>query len=561
MVATLMRDQQVPACLKGIQLPPNGWTLAILLALYIFSGLIGHDPWKNDDAVTIGVVNEMVNNGDWLRSSLAGRPFPDAPLYYWLATVSSHLLSWLLPVHEATRLASSVFTLLALTFILLAARELHGREPAPAAPLLLAGSVGFLFHAHEAQPMLAALAAHTAAYWGLVQIDRRPRRGACYFGAALGLGYLANGLAPMLPLLPVAAFVVWRAKNRQHTALLSLGALLLAGAIASLWLLPLLLTSPGYLSDLWLAELNQLSSSPQPLLSMQRLLLMLPWYAWPALPLAGWTLWAKRRQLSGTPMLLPIFSFVLTLLVVSLCLGARSASTLLLLPPLVLLAAPGIQSLRRGAANAFDWFGMITFSVFSLLIWLGWMAMVFGWPARLAKQLTRMEPGFVGQPAIAATVAALLATLAWCWLIATTPRSPMRGIMHWMAGVTLFWLLMTLLWMPWFDYGKTYRAVATSLVKALPEKRDCIAGMNLTDAMLASLSYFQGLQIVPARSAPDRNCDLLLIHGTPKEAGLTTTSGWRKIWEGGRPVDRRDNEKLRLYQRSAKKNVSGGARD
>jgi hypothetical protein len=54
---------------------------------------------------------------------------------------------------------------------------------------------------------------------------------------------------------------------------------------------------------------------------------------------------------------------------------------------------------------------------------------------------------------------------------------------------------------------------------------------------------------------------LLLIHGTPKEAGLTTTSGWRKIWEGGRPVDRRDNEKLRLYQRSAKKNVSGGARD
>ena len=29
----------------GISLPPSGWVLAILLALYICVGLIGHDPW------------------------------------------------------------------------------------------------------------------------------------------------------------------------------------------------------------------------------------------------------------------------------------------------------------------------------------------------------------------------------------------------------------------------------------------------------------------------------------------------------------------------------------
>jgi hypothetical protein len=46
---------------RGIpRLPPSGWTLAVLLVLYIFTGLIGHDPWKNDDAVTIGVVHDLV---------------------------------------------------------------------------------------------------------------------------------------------------------------------------------------------------------------------------------------------------------------------------------------------------------------------------------------------------------------------------------------------------------------------------------------------------------------------------------------------------------------------
>jgi 4-amino-4-deoxy-L-arabinose transferase-like glycosyltransferase len=73
---------------RGIPLPPSGWTLAVLLVLYIFTGLIGHDPWKNDDAITIGVVHDLVSNGNWLTPSLAGRPYPDAPLYYWVAAAS-----------------------------------------------------------------------------------------------------------------------------------------------------------------------------------------------------------------------------------------------------------------------------------------------------------------------------------------------------------------------------------------------------------------------------------------------------------------------------------------
>lgn len=534
---------------RGIPLPPSGWTLAVLLVLYIFTGLIGHDPWKNDDAVTIGVVHDLVSNGNWLTPSLAGHPYPDAPLYYWVAAASAHLLSWLLPLHEAARLASGVFTLLALGCTLLAARELHDREQAPAAPLLLAGSIGFLFHAHEAQPMLATLTAHTAAYWGLTQIDRRPLRGACWFGSALGLGFLANGLAPMLPLLPVAAFVVWRSQHRQRSALLLLGSLLLSCMLAGAWLAALFATSPDYLAAFWQGELTQLSGSVQPLLSLQRLLLMLPWYAWPALPLAGWTLWAKRRQLATTPLALPMFAFLVALLVVSVWLGARSAPALLLLPPLVLLAVPGVTSLRRGAANAFDWFGMITFSFFAVLTWIAWCAMVFGWPARLAKQAVRLAPGFVGHFNVFAAGLALLATLVWCWMIVTSPRSPMRGIMHWMSGLTLLWLLIATLWMPWIDYGKTYRQVSGSLSRALPERRECIASANLADSLLASLDYFDDIRTLPAKSIAGKRCDLLLVHGSAKDGNISVAGGWRQIWEGGRPAERRDAEKLHLYRR------------
>jgi 4-amino-4-deoxy-L-arabinose transferase-like glycosyltransferase len=260
-------------------------------------------------------------------------------------------------------------------------------------------------------------------------------------------------------------------------------------------------------------------------------------------------LWAKRQQLNTSSLQLPLLSFSIALLVVGGWLGTRSAMALLLLPPLVLLAVPGIAVLRRGAANAFDWFGMITFSVFALLAWLGWTAMIFGWPQHLNRQFLRLEPGFIGNPDWPAVFIAALGTATWIWLIATSPRSPMRGSMHWMSGLTLFWLLMAMLWMPWWDYGKSYRLPATSLRDFLPESRDCIASSNLSEAMQASLDYFSAIQTLPWRSKKGEACSWLLVYGTPNEID---SGSWRKVWKGGRPVDHKEHEKLRLYRRNTK---------
>ena len=539
--------------LKGITLPPSGWVLTVLLVAYIFTGLIGHDPWKHDDAISIGIAYDIFTHGNWLTPQLAGHLFPDAPLYYWTAAITAHLFSWLLPLHDAARLSSGLFTLLALEFILLAARELHGRDHAAAAPLILAGSIGFLFHAHEAQPMLAALTAHTAAYWALTLLPRRPSFSVMVLGCAVALGFLANGLLPALTLLPVAICSWWSSDNRKKDAILLLFALFLALLLSALWLVPLQLTSPHYLAAFLQKEQLSLIESARSLANTLRYLNMLLWYAWPALPLAAWALWSKRRILRTKPIALPVFSFLSVLLILGMFVETRSAAALLLLPPLVLLAVPGVSSLRRGAANAFDWFGMMTFTLFATLGWIVWSAMVWGWPERLARQAVRLEPGFVGQFSPIACLVSLLATLVWLWLIVTSPRSPMRGIMPWMAGLTLFWLLIALLWMPWIDYGKSYRPLSASLTKALPTLNpDCIANANLPDSILASLDYFNGIRTVPLKDSAARDCSWLLLQGAARDPASISAAGWRQTWEGKRPGDRRESDNFHLYNRKAK---------
>ena len=46
--------------------------LALLLVAYLLPGLIGHDPWKAEDAIGIGIVHQLIEHGRWVVPHLAG---------------------------------------------------------------------------------------------------------------------------------------------------------------------------------------------------------------------------------------------------------------------------------------------------------------------------------------------------------------------------------------------------------------------------------------------------------------------------------------------------------
>ena len=517
-----------------------------MLAFYVLAGLFGRDPWKGEDAIHIGTAWHMLHYGDWLSPDLAGRPFHEPPLYYWTAALTGKALGWLLPLHEAIRLASGIWVTLALVGIYYAGRELYGQESAAASPLLLAGSVGLLIHAHDAQPMLVAVAAYSGAIGALAALGRRPRLAGVFYGLAVAACLLGTGIAPTLPLLAIAPLAWWLSADRTK-ALQALG---LGLGLALLLILPwplLLLTLEPARFHGWLnTELAPLRTSFS-FSGAGRFLSLLPWFAFPALPLAAWALWTRRTALKAMPQLLPLVFLLLTFLMLALAFRPREIPALLLLPPLALLATPGALTLRRGAANAFDWFAMMTFSVFAVLVWVAWSAMALGWPERLARRVVVLRPGFVGHFEIVAFVIGVLATIWWIWLIVTAPRSPYRSLTHWTLGFTTIWLMATSLILPWFDYGKTYRPVAEAIARELPADHGCLAERGLTDTQRASLAYFTGIEPDAAESTAGRQCDWLLVTGNSKQELAAPEGKWTRVWEGNRPADRK--EKFRLYRR------------
>ena len=531
---------------RGIRLPPAGWVLAAMLAFYVLAGLFGRDPWKGEDAIHIGTAWHMLHYGDWLSPDLAGRPFHEPPLYYWTAALTGKVFGWLLPLHEAMRLASGVWVMLALMGLYYAGRELYGQESAAASPLLLAGCAGLLFHAHDAQPMLIGLAAYGGGLGALAALGRRPLLAGSFYGLAVTACLLGTGIAPTLPLLAIAPLACWLAENRA-TALRGLAiAVAVAAATALPWPLLLLALEPARFHGWLNTELVPLRT-PFSFSGAGRFLSLLPWFAFPALPLAAWSLWTRRHAITATPQLLPLAFLLLTLLMLALAFRPREIPALLLLPPLALLATPGALARRRGTASAFDWFAMTTFSFFIALLWVTWSAMALGWPARLATRVVVLRPGFVGHFEPAAFAIGVVATIWWIWLIFTAPRSPYRSLTHWTLGFTTLWLMATSLILPWFDYGKTYRPVAEAIAQALPADHGCLAERGLSDTQRASFAYFIGIEPTAANSAAGAECDWLLVTGSSGRNLAAPNGTWTRIWEGNRPGERK--EKFRLYRR------------
>ncbi len=522
---------------------------SLLCLAWLLPGLIAHDPWKPDEAYSFGVVYEMVRGGSWIAPALAGEPFlKEPPLFYISAALSGLAFSPLLALHDATRLATGFYIALTLIFCGLAGRELNGRGYGVLAIALLIGCFGLVVRSHQLIPQVAGLAGFAMAYYGCARALRAGVASGIWLGTGLGIVFLSQGIPETLIVALIAILLpLVSSAWRTRTYAITLGfALLAALPWFAIW--PLLLhTHSPELFRAWL-EVDTVGRVLRGAGAGLYYFRILPWYAWPLWPLALWALWYAFGSGPVKPaIVLPLTGLLITLLTLSEASDKRELYAMPLLLPLALLATPGIETLKRGAANAWYWFSVMGFTFFILVAWVYWSGLELGLPSRLHAHLHRIQPGYTPGFKLVPFALGTLYTLAWFTVLAKSRRSPQRPAMVWATGVTVTWGLAAILFIGWVDTGKTYRGMIASMESALPATYRCISSRDLGEPQRAMLHYFAGILThrdeVPERR---RDCDLMIVQGIPKTES-PPPGDWIKLWEGNRPGDKA--ERYRLYQR------------
>ncbi|MGH8723615.1 MAG: ArnT family glycosyltransferase [Burkholderiales bacterium] len=539
--------------LPRLTLPPSPRVLALIALAFALPGLLGHDLWKTHDAIGLGIVHDMATSGTPLVPRIAGEPWLfDPPLYHWLAAGFGKLLQSFIEFHSAARLASGVLVLAAFWLIYVAARGWAAehedrRTSAAAAMLVLLGSVGLIVHAHEALPELAALCALCGALAALPHAARRPLEAGALFGAALGCAALsAAWIAPASLLAAVIAAHIACPEWRTGKGLVFLGMTLLVGfLIAASWPLALAWRAPEAF-EVWRAVAWEPIGAP--LANLRYFIATGSWFTWPAWPLALWAAWSLRRRWSEPRLFVPALASLLMLAAAAYWGPPQDVHLIPLLAPLALLAYQGALVLRRGAAGALDYFGVLGFGFFGAVVWFCWFAMLSGLPAGFANNFFKVAPGFVPEFKLLSVAFALLLAGAWVYLVFFTTRSPMRSLLRWGAGIVLIWGTGAMLLLPWADYQKSYRSVALQLRSKIPVGTACIAQKSLGVSQAAALDYHAGIRARPFDIVKPNACPLLLVQGNPKHEFDGPGAGWVKLADVGRPGDR--GERYRLYRLS-----------
>jgi len=538
----------------GTRTPLKTALFLVVCVTWLLPGLVGHDPWKYDEAVVFGVVNEILRTGDWIHFRIADEPFfGKAPLFVWTAAALAKILGGLLPLHDAARLAAGVYVAATLAFLSRAGMELLGERGVRVSVLLLIGCVGLLIRAHEMTSDLVPLAASAMALWGLGLAHRRPYAGGAIVGGAIGMGFLGDGFLPAGMIVATLAFLPamghhWRTARYAGTVAVAIA---VAAPLVAAWPLLLSMSGPGNLQH-WLA--NAMASRwtdplPHDGLEIFYFARLLPWYAWPAWPLAAWALYRARRTLRDRhELLLPLAAFIAFFLVASVMGEARDANALPLLVPLVVLGAAELDSLPRGAASALDWFGMMTFLSLAAIIWIGFFAATTGQPEAAVTWITKEVPGFKYRFSFLSCALASLLTLIWVVVVARSLRSTRRAIVNWAAGITMSWMLMMTLGLPLVEQARSYRDISARVVRELPPQFRCIARQNVGDAQRALLDYFANITTTDVEMGTSSRCEALIVQATPLKMPQVNPE-WQEVWRGSRPGDR--HELFILYKRIA----------
>jgi len=448
-------------------------------------------------------------------------------------------------IHDGARLINVFWLTIMLLMVGMTGRELWTRGVGRHATFIMIGTIGLVTSAHSLSAEVASLASTATGFYALALSKRRPWRASALFGAALGIGFLSYGTMPLLILMSTALilplfFKAWR--TQSFAKFLSTSVLIASPPIIT-WLAMLHYYYPLLFTNWWQTNLYSLHQMNH--LYFSRILI---WYAWPALPLSLLGLWRYRHQLVAKPKFqLMIIFFLCSIFFLGFGASARDINALPLLLPLVALGAGSVEHLKRGAAAALNWFGVMLFGLMGGLIWLGWVAMMTDHPAKIKERMQFLSGTDTAHFSWIALVIALTITFIWLFTCVRAKQSNRSTVTNWAVGMTFGWGLLMTLWLPWIDAVKSYEPVFVGMYKNLPAQYNCVNSLNVGQSQRMLLNYYTGINLVRFEIKQELNCDFYLIQDERGVGKMQPSDEWRLIWRGKRTAERKEN--FRLFQR------------
>jgi 4-amino-4-deoxy-L-arabinose transferase-like glycosyltransferase len=505
----------------------------VLSLIFLFTGLIGHEPWRPLESTSISIILEIIQNNQVIMPMAASESvIANPPLYSYVAAAFGKLFSPILSLHDAARLANIFWMALTLLSLGLMTRELWGQGFGRQAGLIFIGSVGLILNIHSLIPELATLLGYTISLYAFSLYFRRPFRASMVLGFGSGIAFLSGGIIPLIVIylssLLILIFNNWR--NKRYFIFIIISVTIAILAIGP-WLYSFNYLEPELFSS-WI----QAKFSPELLFSYH--LKGILWFTWPALPIAIWIIIKDYKLiLSQRKLQIPIVFSIVLFITISLTGQANQTNLIPFTIPLSIIAVGGIDRLNRGTASALNWFGILIFGFIGFLIWLGWFAMISEIPTKVYERMFYHSSNYIAEFELFNFMFALVITLLWLASIIKFKITNRSAISNWALGITMVWVTLITLWGPFIDNRKSYKLIFTDVKQQLTKSSTCVYVNNLSDSQINLLHYYSGIKATDPNTI-NKDCRLALVSLNGEKEIPAEYRLWGEIWTGKRLIDK-----------------------
>lgn len=502
--------------------------LVALCLVWFVPGLVGRSLWNPTETMLVPAAVESFAYGFSPAISSLGEYLPGvAPLYLYLSHFAGIVLEPAFEFHEGMRIFNLFWLVYALALGGVALGQRYGSRVGWRFVLLVMSSLGLLLHARTVNSDVVLLLLGIAGVLGVAWMRSSRLAGGVVLGLVGATFFWCVGMVAIWYVLALSLMSRVMSRGRSPRAwlagVLATAALSAFGVLA--WLVALMEADPA-LPSAYLAHVVSGLAPVGVLASVQNMILSAAWVTWPALPFAtmSYIRWrhGSRQNKEIPDGLLGLGAGFLALVLTG---SDRDSAAILLLPAAAYMAVVGMQSLSREVAKIHDWFAIVVIGGGMIgFFWLSWVAVQVGWPAGMVEWLGDLgvKEGARGLPVFFAVVV----SLAWVALMLRIGRSSERAVTNWTVGITMSWLLFTLLWMPEVDRAKGYVGIADGIKEVLPADYGCVGyTANVDGELVAQLAYLTNLRF--AGGERGGRCPWLLAYADENQRGAVAWTGKR----------------------------------
>nr|MBP9941920.1 hypothetical protein [Comamonas sp.] len=229
-------------------------------------------------------------------------------------------------------------------------------------------------------------------------------------------------------------------------------------------------------------------------------------------------------------------------------------SLILALPGIAALAAFALPTFKRSLGALIDWLTLFFFTISAITIWVVWISVQTGFPAKPAENIQRLAVGFEPSFSLFSFLVAVAATIGWFLLVAWRTRRHRAAIWKSLAvpagGTVLGWVLLMTLWLPMLDYARSYSPHANAVAHAMPRDVSCVRTLGFTPALTTAFRFYTSWQLQRGiDTTTDAQCNWLIATPAAWSAvDSETAAQWQFVQQVTRPTERKDN--LLVLQRT-----------